>query len=383
MVVPDKENCCGCEACISACPVNTISEGYDSLGFVIPKVDTNICIDCGRCDRVCPFLKKNFIQDEGFIQRAIAARNLDTRIVERSRSGGVFAAIANDVIRKGGVVYGAAMDTRQRVVHIRVEREEDIPRLMGSKYAQSRMNGIFEELLIDLKQNKEVLFSGTPCQIKAVKEFIPSVLHATLVTIDIICHGVGSPVIWQKFVEYVEKMSHGNVLSADFRDKLKYGWDGLHKESYVVEGLKGKQIIPYIYYNDNHIRHSCNNCPFSSVNRVSDITLGDLWNWRKVAKFLNKDGKGCSLVLLNSHKGNLQYKAICHNLYTVDTKIEDVQQANMLQPTNRSKSRDKYEQDFLTIDFKELMTRYHSVANPPLITMIKNKLIHILRRCQK
>lgn len=383
MVVPNKENCCGCEACISICPVNAISEGYDSLGFLIPKVDLKICIDCGRCENVCPFFKKNLSQDEGFIQQAIAARNSDTSVVENSRSGGIFAAMAQDIIKNGGVVYGAAMDIRQSVVHIRVEKDEDIPRLMGSKYAQSRMNGIFEKLLNDLKQSKLVLFSGTPCQVKAVKEFIPSVLHTTLVTIDIICHGVGSPIIWQKFVEYVEESLHGNVLSADFRDKLKYGWDGLHKESFVVEGLTGKQFIPYVYYNDNHIRHSCNNCPFSSVSRVSDITLGDLWSWREVARSLNRDGKGCSLVLLNSHKGNLQYNAVCHNLYTVDTKIEYVKQANLQQPSMRSKFRDKYEQDFRTMDFKELMTRYHSVTNPPLITMIKNKLIHILRRCQK
>lgn len=375
MILPDKENCCGCECCIEACSHGAISAGYDALGFMIPKLDETACVGCGRCDIVCPFNKP---AESIAVNRPIsyAARNVSVDVVKQSRSGGIFSLIAEAILTKGGVVYGAALSKDMIVSHIRVDSPADISKLRGSKYAQSRMSGVYYSVLQDVKRGVNVLFSGTPCQVYALKEYLPKVFLPRLFTIDIVCHGVASPAVWNEFVGFVGREQQAKVVAADFRDKIRYGWDGLHKESFRVKGRSGKVFVPFHYYGDFQLRHSCNNCPFTSLQRPSDLTIGDLWSWRETAPELNRDKLGCSLILVNTEACSDMIDAVSDKLIMKRVDIESILQPNMQRPSIRSQIREQYEEDFKNLSFDKVLAKYHTVKRPSVITIIKNKFFN-------
>lgn len=375
MIDNNRENCCGCEACAAVCGHNAIRFDRDTLGFLLPKVNLDACIGCGMCDKVCPF---NVKESDYATPRTYAARNRDIDVVRASRSGGVFSSIADSIIEKGGVVYGAALNSNLSVEHTRIEDKEDLNKLRGSKYAQSAMAGIYKDILNDLKSGRTVLFSGVPCQVAAVRKYIPRIFHDKLFLVDLICHGVASPAVWMSFVEYVSARSRKKIVGANFRDKEKYGWDGLHKESFKRED--GCNVyVPYVYYNDAHMRHSCNNCPFSTLQRVSDITLGDLWSWEKVAPDLNEDGLGCSLLICNTFKGAELLELLTKDIVIKPVSLDLVLQPNLKTPSSRNIERENYEKDYCRLPFTEVLEKYHKPYRPGLLKILKNKIRMILK----
>lgn len=271
------EKCAGCFACYNACSFNAIDMKISDEGFYIPFVNREKCTECGLCQKHCPVIKVNEIRSKNISSPesfAAWSKDDDTRI--SSSSGGVFTELALNIIEKGGVVFGAAWNSDFLVEHICVELVEELPLLKGSKYIQSNIGNSYKRVLEELKKGKSVLFSGTPCQVAALKTFTNS---DHLITVDLICHGVPSIVAFKKYLEY--RSQGKKINNINFRDK-KTGWSEF---SILLEYTDGSSYSRKFNYDDfcwgfnnnYYLNNLCYECPFSTLPRQGDITLGDFW----------------------------------------------------------------------------------------------------------
>lgn len=288
-----RKLCTGCTACVAACPKNCLRMKRDKEGFFYPVAEEATCINCDRCNRVCPAQKPLPVDDkEPFCYAAISRQD---RQRAKSSSGGVFSLLAEKVLEQGGAVYGAAMEPDLTVRHLRITHTEDLPRLMGSKYVQSRMGDCFTRVRLDLKQGRKVLFSGTGCQVQGLLGYLGRP-QPDLITVDVICHGVPSEAVWRA---YGKKIGAQTPLS--FRDK-SFGWlsFSMRFEERVTQYYKD----PYmrLFLSDVILRPSCYHCPAKGASRVSDLTLADFWGIQNVDPTMFDD-KGTSLVLVHSAAG--------------------------------------------------------------------------------
>lgn len=356
----DIHKCCGCSVCVSICGYDAIEMTADVMGFSYPNVDSAKCVDCGLCEKICPF-QSSSVDVQQLPISSYAVRHKDLSEVETSRSGAAFIAMSDWILEHDGVVFGVGYDKHFSVRHKRAIDKISRNEFKGSKYAQSNMLGIYEDVRKDLRQGQFVLFSGTPCQTAALRAFIPKVLQEKLILVDIICHGVSSPAIWEDYLRYLEKKVGRSILGVDFRDKAIFGWSGLHKESFVFDdGVK--RTFQYTYYNDVLIRPSCNVCPYSNLNRPSDITIGDFWGWEKACPTFNADDKGCSLVLVNSEKGQELFNKAVDRLNIIEVPLDMCIQPNLQSPTPENPKRGNFEVDYRDKGFEFVMRHYGEVG---------------------
>ena len=232
--ITNPTDCCGCTACASICNHDAITMKPDVMGFLYPSIDVSKCVDCGLCERVCAF---NSEYDKSLnleTPECYGARHKNMEEVATSRSGAVFIAVSDWFLNHGGVVYGAGYAEHFRVVHKRAVNKEERNEFKGSKYVQSDMNSIFRQVRKDLKDGLVVLFSGTSCQTAGLRSFIGHKLSANLYLMDIICHGVPSPKIWDDYLIYLENKYKSPIKWVNFRDKQKYGW-AAHRETFKFE----------------------------------------------------------------------------------------------------------------------------------------------------
>jgi coenzyme F420-reducing hydrogenase beta subunit len=228
----NKSACCGCSACFSICSKNAISMQPDDLGFMYPVVNMEKCNDCGLCEKVCAFnpyydKQKNFEKPIAY-----AVRHKNMKEIETSRSGAMFIALSDWILKNGGLVYGAGYTDHFRVVHKRAVTKEERDEFKGSKYVQSDMNTVFQQIKVDLRNGLKVLFSGTPCQTSGLRSSLLNTNTDNLYICDIVCHGVPSPRFWRDYLTFIEKKQKDTVIKVDFRDKNRFGW-GAHKESFT------------------------------------------------------------------------------------------------------------------------------------------------------
>lgn len=328
----EKKDCCGCSACQQICPKTCIRMEPDEEGFLYPNVDETICIDCGLCEKVCPVINqcRKRVPSKAF---AVWNCNEITRL--NSSSGGVFSAIAIQILKDGGVVFGAKFNDRWEVVHDYIEKIEDLYLLQGSKYVQSVIGNTYSIAEIFLKRGRKVLFTGTSCQIAGLKRFLRTD-YDNLLTIDVICHGVPSPMIWYRYLDYIisnEKLSGvssvEDISNISFRSKLT-GWKNY---SFQIRGNHGELLSECFYDNlfmqgflcNLYLRPSCHSCPAKSGKSGSDVTLGDYWGVSNHHPELDDD-KGISAVL---DYNDVLYRLIplqeCNH---VETKYEYIVRAN-------------------------------------------------------
>lgn len=323
MKLVDKDKCCGCSACISVCPKGCISMSKDKEGFLYPIVDSVKCIDCGLCEKVCPVLHPLKNEAEPLVYAAI---NNDESIRMQSSSGGIFTLLAEYVIENGGVVFGACFDRDWNVVHDYTETKEGLVRFRGSKYVQSNVGNSFSQVKIFLDAGREVLFSGTPCQVAGLKNYLRKP-YPNLLTVDLVCHGVPSPDVWRKYLQetvckaYRIKKNKSAVNICDYISDIKFrakdkGWK---KYSFKIEYKDGRiEINPFyenpymnIFLSNLSLRPSCYVCPAKLNNVQSDITLADFWGVNKIDPNIDDD-KGCGLLFLNNkEKIGLLYSLQC------------------------------------------------------------------------
>lgn len=305
----ERSKCCGCGACYNVCPCKCISMYVDSEGFSYPMIDKNRCIDCGLCEKICPVLHPVQIAEKPVV---FAAINNNAAIRERSSSGGIFTLLAERTIKKGGVVFGASFDENWRVVHQYTETMEGLARFRGSKYVQSDIGTSFQDAKHFLDQGREVLFSGTPCQIAGLKNYLRK-SYSNLFTVDLVCHGTPSPDIWRKYLletickrlnlKNIKDLNIGDHISnICFRSK-ENGWKNFHVRFEYKNGEV--ESLPFyrnsymsVFLSNLSLRPCCYSCPAKLYQIQSDITLADFWGVNEICPEIDDD-KGCGLIFVN------------------------------------------------------------------------------------
>lgn len=298
------EDCCGCSACFNICPVQAITMQEDREGFKYPKIDERSCINCGKCEKACPVLHAE-TAGRTLHPAFYAVWNRQDEARLSSSSGGVFRVLAEDVLVDGGVVYGAAFDVHNRLRHVRAESADALVPLTGSKYVQSEIGTAFCQVRADLKNGRRVLFTGTPCQVAGLYAFLGGD-DANLLTADVLCHGVPSPAVFER---YLESLGVGEKCRIEFRNKDN-GWkkyevvvgDRVHETFRANAYMKG-------FLSNLYLRPSCASCRFVGCRRPGDLTLGDFWGAGNFRKRYDDD-KGTSLVLLNSPKARSIFQTL-------------------------------------------------------------------------
>lgn len=306
------EECTGCGACYNKCPHNAIRMEYDSEGFLFPVIDDTLCVDCGLCLQSCAVKNPQYNNNSNPECYAMWA---DDEIRMVSSSGGMFTVLANYVLEKDGYVCGAAYtDDYTAVEHIVISDKNDLPRLRGSKYVQSNTLNVYSEIKTLLDENKDVLFSGCPCQVAGLYSYLDKE-YPKLITVDIVCHGAPSPVAYKK---YLENRRNGRVIEkVNFREKDVYGWGTpatiCFNDGSVYRNDCSKDLWYRAFLNGVNTRFCCGECRYASPKRIGDITLGDFWGIKEIDASLD-DNKGTSLVFLNSEKSKTLYHNIKSNL---------------------------------------------------------------------
>lgn len=384
--ITDKHKCCGCTACVSVCPKDCISMSEDKEGFLYPVVDSVKCIDCGLCEKVCPVLHPLKNEAEPLVYAAI---NSDESIRMQSSSGGIFTLLAESVIDNGGVVFGACFDRDWNVVHDYTETKEGLAKFRGSKYVQSNVGNSFSQVKIFLDAGREVLFSGTPCQVSGLKYYLRKP-YPNLLTVDLVCHGVPSPEVWRKYLQetvckaYGIKKNKSAVNLCDYISDIKFrakdkGWK---KYSFKFEYKDGRiEINPFyenpymnIFLSNLSLRPSCYACPAKLNNVQSDITLADFWGVNKIDPNIDDD-KGCGLLFLNNkEKIGLLYSLQC---MLFNQSLDNVSKYNpsILYSVNKPGNRKFF---FLVFRMIGFYVSYNAVTSKSVLMSIIRKIYRYL-----
>lgn len=339
----DKQKCCGCSACAQKCPKHCIEMVEDQEGFLYPSVNAAACVDCGLCEKVCPMLDGS--PKLGTLS-ILAAANCDDEERRRSSSGGIFIALAKLVVNNGGAVFGAVFDEDWEVHHTYATCMADVCPMMGSKYLQSRIENSYSEVLAMLKQERLVLFVGSPCQVTGLRTFLRNRDCPNLITVDFLCHGVPSPGVWRGYLRetFVSQMpplaadgkntvlksslnSKSPIGDIQFRDKSD-GWKKFRfvvrqksalkadKNSVLLSDIHDDNVFMQGFLSNVYLRPSCYCCRCKNGKSHSDLTIGDYWG-AKMANPELDDDKGLSLVLVNSEKGKEYFDQLHCDSYVV------------------------------------------------------------------
>ena len=341
--IVDKKACCGCTACYAVCPQKAIRMREDTEGFQYPVVDQSKCVNCGLCIKRCPLERENTAKTANSFYAVIHTQE---NVQAASSSGGVFSALAQNVIGNNGVVYGAAFDSAFAVRHIRTE-DDDWKRLRTSKYVQSDMGDVFPQVKADLQQGRAVLFTGTPCQVDGLKNYLSDTDTAKLITCDLICHGVPSPRIWREYLAKLKKETKKEIGKINFRHKSESGWHNstLHIESadgaVLADEQQSQGLFFRLFFSHLIIRPCCHSCHYANLNRVGDITIGDYWGVERHYPQLDDD-KGISLVMVNTPKGLEAMEEIKKNCTVIPVDKEKCMQPNLEAPTQDYGGRDLF-----------------------------------------
>ena len=342
----NKKLCCGCAACMQKCPQQCITMECDTEGFLYPKIEKENCINCGICEKVCAEI---VISKERIPLQVLALYNKNEEIRLKSSSGGVFTLFSEEIINRGGVVFGAKFDADWNVVHGYTETIEGLAAFRGSKYVQSRIESSFKQAEVFLKAGREVLFTGTPCQIAALNLFLRRE-YENLLTVDFVCHGVPSPKVWQMYLK--EVITHQGFEKKQFRhlplqekytiEKINFrsksiGWKkfsiAITLSGTTINGKKKPILLSSVFVEnpfmqaflkDMILRPSCYTCSFRKGKSRSDITIGDHWAIPYIRPDFDDD-KGISLVLVNTKKG----QAVLNKAQNIEYIETDYQKSQM------------------------------------------------------
>lgn len=379
--IKEKDQCCGCHACFNICPKNAITMQEDEKGFKYPIIDKEKCINCGLCEKVCPILNKKSVENNPI---AYACYNKNEEIRKNSSSGGIFTLLAENILEKQGIIFGASFDKEYNVHHTYIEKKEELDKFRGSKYVQSLINDTYKQAKEFLEKDRYVLFTGTPCQIEGLKRFLGKE-YDKLYTQDIICHGVPSPKVWKKYLEFRKKQDTEEPNKVSFRNKDN-GWKlfNMKFEYSNSEYKKDKKQDIYMqaFLRNTSLRDSCYNCSFKKKNRISDITLADFWGIENILPEMD-DNKGTSLVIVNSKKGRELIDSIKEKMKNEEVDLLEAIKYNpsMISSAKQDKNRGKFFENLNNLEFNELVEKY--TYRPSFIKKVNNKLKFIIKKVLK
>lgn len=352
--IQSKQDCCGCSACVQRCPKHCITMCEDEEGFIYPHIDMTLCIDCGLCEKVCPVRNPDVPKQP---LQVYAAKHVNSDVMLHSSSGGVFIVLATEIIKRGGVVFGARFDKQWAVIHSYVEKLDELPLFMRSKYVQSCIGSVYEDVESFLKRGRYVLFAGTPCQIAGLHRFLHKE-YEQLLTVDVVCHGVPSPMIWREYLAEICKDAHltlQQITSVNFRAKQNEGYEW-KQYGLVVKSKQSEKTIhdvvyacdcqndPYLkgFIRNLYIRPSCHHCPAKAGSSNSDLTLGDFWGVESIEPAFY-DGKGVNSVFVHTDKGR-DFLACLKDIFLmrVDYQQAILFNSSYYESTPLSRQRDKF-----------------------------------------
>ncbi len=356
----EKSKCSGCTACQKLCPKNCITMQADKEGFLYPKVDKEKCIECKVCINACPVINKKVPES---ILNTFGATNKDEGVRKQSSSGGIFTFLSERVLEKGGVVFGASFSADYKSVkHIAVQNKLDLNKLRGSKYLQSEMGDSFSLAKEYLEKKIPVLFSGTPCQVGGLKAYLQKD-YENLLTIDLVCHGAPSPMVWKEYLIDKEKEYGASTSGVNFRNKDS-GWKGYSVSISFSNGKLYQTPFPQNAYmkgflNNLYLRPSCYDCAFKGEKRISDITLADFWGANKTYPSLDDD-KGLSLIVVHTEKGMgyLNETAEKLNIQKVNLSVGQSGNPSMTDSAVKNEKRDEFFKDLENKGYKKVANKY-------------------------
>lgn len=346
-----NKECCGCAACVDICPKDAISMREDQETFRYPVIDYDKCINCGLCEKTCPL---NFSDFQGHDSvDAYVGKYKSEKVIYDSSSGGAFTALYQTLIKAGYVVYGAQYFDHLKVAHGKAVSEQECEKFRKSKYVQSDTEGVFKSVEHDLREGKSVCFSGVSCQCAALISYLDAkkVNRDHLVTVNILCHGVPSQAIFDKYIEEEEKKESARVLQFRFKNKETGNNNKVDTRTAQVEFSNGHKYIhtrgddPFLrgYYFRLFYRPSCGVCHFTCKERITDITIADAWGIEKI-KPEYKTGEGLSLILFNTEKAK-EYLGSVESLMDLEKVPSEwtlTSQGLFSKPTDMHKNREKF-----------------------------------------
>lgn len=378
-IATPRKLCTGCSACVSSCPQHCLAMVQEEDGFYYPKViEKKACTECGICNKVCPI--QISLNNTKYDRKIYAAYAKNNAIRERSSSGGIFSLLANEILNNRGVIYAATFDDSFSVKHTRVDRIEDIINCCGAKYAQSQLGNVYQQVAKDLNEEKEVLFSGTPCQVAGLKAFLKHDYH-NLYCVDFACHGVPSPLALKGYLKYHESLVGSPVKNVNMRSKIT-GWSH-YNYSMVIDfqngdrytAKSGEDLYLKLFVGDYLNRNSCSDCRFKGINRFSDITLADFWGVWDVRPEID-DSRGISAVIIQSHKGDLLIKG-CDMLFKIEVSAEEICKYNqsIIASSKANKNRESVLALAIKSDYDQIKAIYFSSSRKSrFLRFMRNKL---------
>ncbi len=375
--------CCGCGACINSCPKHCISLVPNPEGFYQANIDQNKCINCGKCKQSCVMMRN--INNKLPIA-AFAAYSQNDLIQRTSTSGGVFSHLADVILKEQGVVVGVAFDDQMRVRHFAETSPNSVARMRGSKYVQSWSVDSYEEVRKALALGKKVLFSGTPCQVAALYTFLGGKPEG-LVTIDLICHGVASPGLFQAYLDYLEKKYRGKIINYSFRSKEKANSiiSYTSKITFEIRGkiknifIDGDEDPFAIRFVGNALQNeSCYQCPYADEHRMGDITLGDYWGYDHTEQ--KNNATSVSLVFASTEKG-VDLLRRTNQLYLEDTTRGKYIKKNhhLSRPASRSADRNIIYQKYIELGFNNKFYNKYYLPRGYRAYILKRRIRGILK----
>lgn len=375
-----KDKCCGCAACANICPVDAIVMKADQEGFLYPEIG-KCCIDCGMCQKTCPVI--NVKKEEQFEQIGYAVQNKNEQILRESTSGGAFTAIAESIIKKGGVVFGAAFDDDLTVKHISVDNINDLSKFRNSKYVQSEIGTSYSEAKKLLDDNVPVCFSGTPCQIEGLISFLKKP-YDNLITVDIVCHAVPSPLIYKKYLSFRSADLTSSIKSVIFRDKYygyKYSALSIYNDqdkNIYHNGIDTDEMMRAFFSNICD-RPSCYHCVFKKRYRVSDFTLWDCFDVDEIFPEADND-KGATKLLIQTEKGRAFFENVkpMLNFKQVSPEMLVIGSKEMTASVEQNPKRADFFRDAAVLSDSELFKKYFPInfisRFEKTVRLISNKL---------
>lgn len=342
----EKKDCTGCGLCAVKCPKRCIAMIEDKEGFRTPQIDPSLCVNCGLCLKVCPTTSVADALYSKFERCYYCGIISDEKTLLKSSSGGVFGLLARRILDQGGYICGVVYNEELEAIHVLTNKREVVEKMYGSKYVQSRAEQCFGEIEYCLETGAVVLFSGTACQIAALRLYLGKEWEK-LYCVEILCHGVPSPMLFRAYKAHLEKKLGGKIEEIRFRDKRKKGWGSEHRTCvfYQKNGKKRvyRPILPAYFssfFYGLNLRESCYGCRFATLERVADLTLGDFWgSWKKYGKWFHE---GISVVGVNSEKGKRLFDKTLNSFAFLDVLSEAEAIAsndNFLHPVRRPRER--------------------------------------------
>lgn len=363
----NKSDCTGCQACAEMCLKRCIKMQQDREGFVYPVVNEQACVSCGKCIKVCP-VKAH--KEENTVKNVYAVKNKNENTRATSSSGGMFFELASEIINEGGVVFGCAMNKELVAEHIAVYDIAGLEALKSSKYVQSDVKDTYEQTKKLLENGKKVLYSGTPCQIAGLKNYLNKE-YEKLILVDVLCHGVPSPGVLKDYLEILKEKYGSKPISINFRSKEK-SWKRLYIDVRFKDGQRYFTFCGYdrylsMFLNNMSLRPSCYDCKFTTMYRQGDITLGDFWGiGEKYPK--RDDDKGISLVITNTDKGSRLFERIGNRLNFFESNIDlaAAGQRTLSAPIKKNPLRDDFYNTYAEKGIEAALNKFVKIPSKPV-----------------